>query len=91
MGSEIKIAHAKVRQLRKVIKLQQREQERLIQLNATTHHALQRKIAELDDKTDKLIPQKQLLLKELAFLVNATSRAVRTTMWSMAPEKRRGF
>lgn len=51
------------------------------------------KVAEdkLNDKEDKLLPAKQALLKELSFLVNATSRAVRTTMWSLAPEKRRGW
>ena len=48
------------------------------------------KEAELADKSDRLLPQKQMLLKELSYLVNATSRAVRTTMWSLAPESRRG-
>lgn len=45
---------------------------------------------QLADNSDRLLPQKQLMLKELAYLVNATSRAVRTTMWSIAPMERRG-
>ena len=46
--------------------------------------------AQPDDKTDLLLPQKQALLKELSYLVNATSRAVRTTMWSLKPPGQRG-
>ena len=46
---------------------------------------------QLDSKEDKLIPQKQELLKQLAYLTNSTSRAIRTTMWAIAPEKRRGW
>jgi uncharacterized membrane-anchored protein YhcB (DUF1043 family) len=47
--------------------------------------------AQLADKSDQLLPAKHALLKELSYLVNATSKAVRTTMWSLAPEKRRGW
>jgi hypothetical protein len=47
--------------------------------------------AQLADKEDKLLPQKQQILKELAYLTNATARAVRTTMWSLTPVERRGF
>lgn len=47
--------------------------------------------AQLNDKEDRLLPQKQQLLKELSFLVNATSRAVRTTMWSMKPPSKLGW
>ena len=53
---------------------------------------LQTRIATLEreaqDKADKLLPQKQAMLRELATLVHATSRAVRTTMWSIAPHAR---
>lgn len=46
---------------------------------------------QLADKSDALLPQKAAVLKELAYLTNATARAVRTSMWSLTPVERRGF
>jgi hypothetical protein len=48
---------------------------------------LNRRIATLNqqlaDKTDAALPQKAEVLKQLAYLTNATARAVRTAMWSV--------
>lgn len=86
--AQLKKAKADLRKLKKVMEAQQaarKMSEDILRRDA------QNLKAALDDKSDRLLPQKQVLLKELAYLVNATSRAVRTTMWSLAPVERRGY
>ena len=91
----LKVAKRQLRELKKHVKAVE-EQRRVAEARQKAGEEyfrglLNKKEAELSDKSDHALPQKQALLKELAYLVQATSRAVRTTMWSMAPEKRRGF
>jgi hypothetical protein len=86
---------AKLRALREELKQREVEVRKLRELREfdkqyyTSETATLK--AQLADKEDKLLPQKQQILKELAYLTNATARAVRTTMWSLTPVERRGF
>jgi hypothetical protein len=84
-----------IRSLRKELKRKQVEIDTLRELRDGDFKHFNAKEAALkaalEDKSDKLIPQKQELLKQLAFLTNSTSRAIRTTMWAIAPSERRGF
>lgn len=83
-----------VRSLRKELKNLQAalETSRQLRESDSTHFYAKEKVLkdQLAANEDRLLPQKQMVLKELAYLTNATARAVRTTMWSMAPAERRG-
>lgn len=84
---QLKQAKKNLRLLKKQLKHSEHIRSlQIAQFNADTS----RLKAAINDTADKMLPQKQMLLKELSYLVNATSRAVRTTMWSMASESRRG-
>ena len=85
---QLKVAKAQLRKLKKEHKIQTGVLIRTYEQNRLEQAELRRQIASTEDK---LLPAKTDLLKQLSYLVNSTSRAVRTTMWSLAPESRRGF
>lgn len=80
---------------RKTIKGLQAEIDTLRELRASDLVCFNTKKAEIEkqlaDKTNHLLPQQQMILKELSYLVNATSKAVRTTMWALKPPTKHGW
>lgn len=86
-ADQLKVAKAQLRKLRAQYKIQTGVLIRTNERNRLEQAELRRQIA---DQSDRLLPAKTDLLKQLSYLVNSTSRAVRTTMWSLAPSERRG-
>lgn len=91
MAEDLTKLRRKVRQLRADLKLKDATLAAFRHSQAGLRSDLLRLQQQVNDKEDKLLPQKQQILKELAYLTNATARAVRTTMWSLTPGAVRRF
>lgn len=85
--AQLRRARRELKELKHVLELMDASQKASEFFWADQNQKLKNQLA---DQSDRTLPAKTALLKELSYLVQATSRAVRTTMWSLAPESRRG-